>query len=413
MPDHRKYTPRPRFYLISGVILIIVQLACNFAGNTEKPDTAATLDGLYTASALTVAAHLGGSVTPGLPQPTSLTSVTPGFGTYTPVTQISKCDAAAFVRDVSYPDGSVISRGENFTKTWRLKNSGTCSWTSAYRLVFYSGDDLDGPASIPLLATIPPGNIVDLSVNLEAPDTDGEYRGYWKLRNTTNTLFGIGPQADTAFWVDIKVSGPSHVAYDFTANYCSADWENNNHPLPCPGDDGDGDGYVIRQNHPKLENGNSQDLAGLLTVPRDATNGLIRGEFPAFTVKSGDRFRAQVYCQHQAEKCNVVFRLDYLNNGEVRTLGSWNEVYEGKYFPMDLSLGSLAGETLKFILVVTANGSPKDDEGIWLNPRIVRQGNAPAPTKTLTPTFTFTPTATVTLTPTSTETSTPTSTPTP
>jgi hypothetical protein len=396
----RNLNPRPQFYWISFMLLLVVQFACNLQGSSSKPDTAATLNGLYTASALTVAAHLGVTVTPGVPQPTAFGSITPGYGTYTPVTQISKCDAAVFVRDVTYPDGSVLSRGEDFTKTWRLKNNGTCSWTTSYRLVFVSGEEMNGPASIPLSVNVPPGNTVDLSVNLEAPSNDGKYRGYWKLRNSSNALFGIGTQADTAFWVDIKVAGPSHIAYDFAANYCSADWENNNTALPCPGEEGDDKGYVIRLNHPKFENGSSQDQAGLLAVPRDSNNGLIRGKFPAFTVKSGDRFRAQVYCRYQAVKCNVIFRLDYLNNGQVRTLGSWNEAYEGKYYPVDVNLGSLAGETLKFILVVTANGSPKDDEAIWLNPHILRQGNAPAPTKTFTPTLTNTATASATFTPT-------------
>jgi len=117
----------------------------------------------------------------------------------------------------------------------------------------------------------------------------------------------------------------------------------------------------------------------------------------------------------------VVFRLDYLNNGVVKTYASWAEVYEGKYYPVDLDLSSLAGQTLKFILVVSANGGNNQDLAIWLNPHIVRQGVAPTatntstPTTTFTPTVTFTPTFTPTSTPTFTATSTetPTSTPTP
>src|SRR4030042_2439689 len=174
MVDKRILKPRPQYNWISYMLLLAVQFACNLQGSTSKPDTAATLNGLYTASALTVAAHLGGSSTPGLPQLTALISVTPGYGSLTPVTQIKKCDAAEFVRDVSYPDGSVVSRGENFTKTWRLKNSGTCAWITAYRLVFVSGEDMNGPVSIPLAFNVPPGNTIDLSVNLEAPSNDGK-----------------------------------------------------------------------------------------------------------------------------------------------------------------------------------------------------------------------------------------------
>jgi hypothetical protein len=125
----------------------------------------------------------------------------------------------------------------------------------------------------------------------------------------------------------------------------------------------------------------------------------------------------------------VLFKLEYKNNGQIKTLASWAEVYEGKYYPIDLDLSSLTGETLKFILTVSANGGNNHDFAIWLNPHIVRQGNAPTatitrtPTNTFTPTITFTPTATFTptitftptdtATPTATFTETPTSTPTP
>ncbi|NOH00670.1 MAG: hypothetical protein HND47_01185 [Chloroflexi bacterium] len=232
-----------------------------------------------------------------------------------------------------------------------------------------------------------------------------------------------------------------HVAYNFADNYCKADWSNGSSTLPCPGSDGDPSGYVIRLKAPKMENGVKEDEPGLLTVPRDKQNGIISGEFPAFTVQSGDRFRALVNCQYEAVKCNVIFKLEYKNNAQIKTLASWAEVYEGKYYPVDLDLSSLAGETLKFILTVSANGGNKQDYAIWLNPHIVRQGNAPTatatkpptntftptmtftptrtftPTITLTPTFTLTPTATLTpsetATPTATSTETPTSTPTP
>jgi len=386
-------------------LLLIVQLACNFVSGGGTPDTVATLNGLYTASALTIEAQTGHTVTPGLPLPTVTGSPFPGYATNTPFSYtpapVTRCDAASFVTDVSYPDGTVVSRNASFTKTWRLRNAGTCTWTSSYALVFYSGDRMGGSSPQSLSHSVSPGQTIDLSVALQAPDDDGKYRGYWKLRNASNSLFGLGALADTAFWVDIKVSGPSFAAYDFAAKYCQADWSNNKTGLPCPGAEGDDAGYVIQLPHPKLENGASQDDLGLLTVPRDSSNGLIRGQYPAFTVKSGDRFRARVYCRYNADHCDVTFRLDYLNNGQIKTLGSWHEVNEGQFYSIDLNLSSLAGETLKFILVVTANGSANDDEAIWLYPHILRQGSPPpAPTNTPTPTPTATFTATPTPTPT-------------
>lgn len=102
-----------------------------------------------------------------------------------------------------------------------------------------------------------------------------------------------------------------------------------------------------------MENGVAEDEPGLLTVPPDVRNGVIGGMYPSFfTVGSGDRFRAIVNCQYKATKCNVIFQLDYKNNGKIKTLASWNEAYEGEYYPVDVDLSSLAGETVKFILMV-------------------------------------------------------------
>jgi hypothetical protein len=397
--------------LFFPTFLLIAQLACSLPARFGTPDTVATLNGLYTASVLTLVAQAGSTATPGLPPPTCTASLLPAVSTNTPVPYI-RCDAATFINDVTYPDGTVVSRGASFIKTWRLKNIGTCAWTPSYALVFVGGDAMGGPSAMSLPARVNPGQTIDLSVTLHAPKTDGKYRGFWKFRNTSNFLFSIGAQADTAFWVDIVVRGPSYTAYNFVANYCQADWQNNNIALPCPGNEGDSKGYVIKLNHPDLENGNPQDEPGLLTVPKATWNGLIKGQYPTFKVKSGDRFRAQVYCRNHADNCDVTFRLDILNNGQIKNLGSWHEVNEGQFYPVDVNLNSLTGETLKFILVVSANGSSKDDEAIWLNPNILRQGSPP-PTSTPKPTSTFTATFTPTFTPTATPTFTPTITPTP
>lgn len=412
--------------ILSIVVVLIAQLACNVPGNSATPDTFATLNGLYTASALTL--ETGGSpnsltATPGLPLPTATigtsltaTNTATSGGSASP----SRCDAAQFLADVTYPDGSFVSRNNTFVKIWRIKNIGTCSWTTSYALVFTSGDSMSGPSAVTLAGTVLPGQYIEVPVTFTAPGKDGNYRGYWKLRNATGGFFGIGNLADTAFWVDIRVTGPSFVAYEFANNFCNAEWSNGSNTLPCPGADGDSKGFVLKLNAPKMENGATEDEPGLLTYPQDKNNGFISGQFPSFTVQSGDRFRTIVNCQHNATKCNVTFRLDYKVGGNTKTLASWQEVYEGSYYPVDLDLGSLAGQTVKFILVVSANGSSNNDYAIWLNPHIIRQGNPPptatpstTPTFTLTPTITSTPTPTSTLTSTATPTATSTETPTP
>lgn len=408
-------------FIVLFTILLTVQLACNLpSSDSGTPDPFATLNGLYTASAQTQAAI--GTPTPGLPQPTvtlagSPTATNPAV-TLQPA-QTSRCDAAEFLADVTYPDGSIVPRNTTFVKIWRIRNVGTCTWSTSYALVFSGGDGMNAPASVGMPGSVAPGQYIEIPVTMKSPGNDGKYRGYWKLRNASGTLFGIGALADTAFWVDIRVTGPSFVAYNFADNYCQADWSNGSNALPCPGSNGDANGYVIRLNAPVMENGVTENEPGLLTVPQDKNNGFISGQFPAFTVQSGDRFRTIVNCQYNATKCNVIFRLDYLNNGVVKTYASWAEAYEGKYYPVDLDLSALAGQTLKFILVVSANGGNNQDYGVWLNPHIVRQGVAPTPTNTFTPsptftpTQTFTPTLTPTFTPTFTATATETETPTP
>ena len=404
--------------LLFVVFIISSQLACNISASPATPDTFATLNGLYTASALTLEAAgtpTGFTSTPGLPPPT--TTGASASATNLPISQtpvpVSRCDAIQFLGDVTYPDGSLITRSNTFVKIWRIQNIGTCSWSPSYSLVFYSGDSMSGPSAVALTRNVNPGETIEIPVTLTAPNKDGNYRGYWKLRNASGVLFGFGTQADTAFWVDVKVTGAAYMAYSFADNFCAASWENNANALSCLGTDGDPNGFVVKLNTPVMENGTTEDEPGLLTVPQDTYDGIISGQYPAFKIQSGDRFRTIVNCQYDSKKCDVIFRLDYKNNGQIKTLASWHEIYEGKYYPVDLDLNTLAGETVKFILVVSANGAQKNDNALWLNPQIIRQGTPSAtPTPTSTPTFasTFTPTPTKIFAPTFTFTFTPTAT---
>jgi hypothetical protein len=402
-----------RFTLAAPVILMMAALACSLSsGKNGTSPAEATLNALYTAGALTAqsTSRAPASVTPAgsatNPFPTVATAMARPSAAHT-----TPCNAAAFVRDVSIADGMVMDAAQDFTKTWRLQNTGACSWNSTYALVFIGGDRMNAAAAVYLSGTVNPGQSIDLSLDMKAPTQDGSYQGFWKLRDAAGVLFGIGPQAQDAFWVKIRVAGPSFTAYDFAANSCSAQWRNNNTDLPCPGPEGDAHGYVMKLDHPVMENGQAQDLPGLLTVPRNTYNGMIFGTFPALKIQDGDAFRARVNCQYKAYDCNVNFRLSYqIGNGAAQTLGSWNEAYEGKYYLVDVDLSALAGKNVSFILTVGSNGAPDQDQALWIAPRIVRRG---APTPTASATYTPSPTLTPTYTPTSTPTPTQTATSTP
>jgi len=134
------------------------------------------------------------------PAPTStLVVVVPGVAT-----QANLCDNAVFVSDVTIPDGTVFAPGTAFTKTWRLKNSGTCTWSSDYALAFVTGNRMDGVSPQTLAGeTVAPGQSVDISVNMIAPATAGSYTGYWQMQNASKVVFG------QSFYVDIKVAAGS------------------------------------------------------------------------------------------------------------------------------------------------------------------------------------------------------------
>lgn len=151
---------------------------------------------------------LSATATTGLPSPTlasTATSVSTPLPTIT--TSAALCDQAApgSPIDVTIPDDTIMQPGQSFTKTWRLLNAGTCTWTSEYALVWFSGEQMGAPLTIPLNGEVAPGQMVDLSVDMVAPETPAKYQSNWKLRNAQGVLFGIGPNAASAFWVRIEV----------------------------------------------------------------------------------------------------------------------------------------------------------------------------------------------------------------
>ena len=321
------------------------------------------------------------------------------------------CNRAWFLGDVTVPDGTVYAPGETFTKTWKLRNVGDCTWTTDYSLVFSTGDQMGGPVSINLPASVGPREEIDLSVDLVAPAIPGSYRGNWLLKNATGELFGIGVQwntlANKPFWVaiDVASSSPPTTGYDFVAHVCEALWTSGVAVLPvlpCPYED-ISNGTIKVVENPQLENGTIDSRPALLTVPQNAYNGYMMGIYPPFTVQEGDRFKSLINCEFGQRNCYVAYRLDYqVDNGPIQNFWTFGERYEGLYYQADLDLSPLAGQTVKFILRADANGFPTGDRALWVAPRIVRSGsgyptvtplpNTPVPTSTPIPASTLTST---------------------
>jgi hypothetical protein len=175
---------------LSILILALAALACNLPQPTDVVPTVI----------IVTATPLPATNTP-VVQPSPIPTL-PIFNTPTIVASPTPaCNRADFVVDVTYPDNTQVPVKTAFTKTWRLKNAGVCTWTSGYKLVFDTGDRMEGPLEQPLTpSTVAPGQTVDISVSLVAPAAPGTYRGYWVIREPGGAVFGI---ETGRFWVQI------------------------------------------------------------------------------------------------------------------------------------------------------------------------------------------------------------------
>ena len=282
------------------------------------------------------------------------------------------CDRATFVKDITYPDNTEVPVGTTFVKTWRLQNNGSCTWTSGYSIVFASGDAMSGPASAQLTTgTVPPGGIIDVSVTLKAPDAAGTYRGDWKLRNAAGALFGIGQFAEKSFWVQIKAVVPVTVAFDFIKQGPNAIWSNAKNLLPWgdPGDDTQG--VAAESEDRKLEDGKIYKRT-LATFPQKITDGLIRGVYPAYTVKGGDHFRTTIGLKDGCTVGKVKYYFGYTTGDTDTVLKEWAEKCDKMVTTVDIDLATLKDQTLQFFLKVTTEGDPTQDNAYWASPRIER-----------------------------------------
>ncbi|NTW09490.1 MAG: hypothetical protein HGA28_07985 [Anaerolineaceae bacterium] len=222
--------------LTLSTILILALTACNFPlfGGGGATPTVVTIE---TVVALTVEA--GGTQVPTLPIPTYPSTITPPppvqatltpYPTYTPYpTQTTvPCDAAKFGTDVTIPDNTKMSPGQAFTKTWRIFNSGSCTWTTAYKVIFVSGNQMSGTSPFALPKNVEPGQSVDISVNLKAPNSAGTFTGNWKLQNPSGVNFGLGA-SNAPFYVTIIVDAPL-----FAVTSALVEAEHTNIEAACP-----------------------------------------------------------------------------------------------------------------------------------------------------------------------------------
>lgn len=172
--------------LIAVLLFAFIVAACG-GGDAPAPATPAPT----TQAAPSTADVTGGNPTATAAAPAIVPTNPPGCS-----------DSASFVDDVTVADNTSFPRQTAFTKTWRLKNNGTCAWNANYNLVFVNGEQMGAPASIPLTYT-PSGETLDLSVDLVSPARDGAFVGNFELRNPDGGLIPV--DNGRYIWVAIVV----------------------------------------------------------------------------------------------------------------------------------------------------------------------------------------------------------------
>jgi hypothetical protein len=214
-----KKIKRTSFWILVMSIMAIALGACKPTAPVEP-----TLDPdvIFTQAAETVAAQLTRTA---LSQPTATNTALPS-PTLTPTIQLPTAttesnstnatpeltsqtgttpnpNKMAFVTDVTIPDGQVIPPGAKFVKTWRLKNTGTTTWTANYKVRLWAGNSFGAPTSFLLAQEVKPNAEVDISIEFTAPSQTGEHISHCILSDDQEANFG------NTFYVNFVVGVPA------------------------------------------------------------------------------------------------------------------------------------------------------------------------------------------------------------
>ncbi len=184
------------FTFISIVFFTLFLQSCS--GSSESDNNGTSAAQIYTSVAASLTAQTGtNSTSTSTPQKTETIAPTKDTLSIPTLAQIAitavsdtlVCDNAAFIDDITIPDGTTVSPGETFIKTWRIQNTGSCNWNTSYILTFNTGDVMSGSSTaIPYIVNS--GKQLDISVSMTAPTDTGTYVGYWILQNSGGASFG-------------------------------------------------------------------------------------------------------------------------------------------------------------------------------------------------------------------------------
>lgn len=183
-------------FIVVALVMLVIS-ACNF------PFVGESENALATTVAQTVEAMEAEEKQPTLAVVTQAPTLSVPTATPVPTEEPEDteepdpCLFATFVSE-TIPDNTKYSPGAAFTKSWTLRNTGTCDWNVDYKISFKSGDQMGGPDEQNIPQETDPGEDVELAINLTAPASAGTYTGYWQMETHQGVAFG-------EVWVKIVV----------------------------------------------------------------------------------------------------------------------------------------------------------------------------------------------------------------
>lgn len=311
--------------------------------------------------------------TPATPTATAtpLPTATPSI---TPTKLQGTCDYAAFVADITVPDGTMIPPNTKFKKTWSIKNVGNCVWTTDYNLVYVGGTLMGSPERVPL-STKPvlPGETVHVSVNLTTPAEQKLYFSYWKIMNAEGGVFGTVDYLgeEHTLYAEVRVG----LVYNFANNICSATWKSSSGPLSCDGVKNDPRGFVYLNSAPQIEGGIIEDQVAIAITPPQVKDGWIVGQFPPMVIPEWSNLDTYVGCLHNDSNnptCDVTFKITYsVDGGPEQVLFTRSHSY-GEWFHVSKQLFAygMVGKSVSFLFYVYANNDGKENNAFFFYPQM-------------------------------------------
>ena len=114
-------------------------------------------------------------------------------------------DNAVFLADITFPDNTEVAAGEAFTKTWEIRNEGSCTWGPGYELEFVSGTFEQLESIEDTFPSVHPAESMEISVVVTAPDTAGTHSGTWVIKRPEGDSIETQPGQAFDLWAVIIV----------------------------------------------------------------------------------------------------------------------------------------------------------------------------------------------------------------